>query len=213
VEISLGEDSGENGKGRDAHCRAEEKRHGGESHRWHRVEEVGVENHGDQRARQKRRHDTGVADDDGGVSAVAEKLGVEFQADQEQEEDHADLAERVEILNALIGKNFLESPGHEQPEEAWPQHDARNHFPHHLRLAKADKQESHDPAEAKDQAYLHDKKENEISGLHSEWLHSAAMPAVVERAIVKERSLLVPFAVVDMFLKGAIDRKRQGAGI
>jgi hypothetical protein len=61
-------------------------------------------------------------------------------------------------------------------------------------LAATDKQESHDPAEAKDQAYLDDQEENEISGLH--W---GKNPADVERLIVSAMSFLVPFVVVDMY--------------
>jgi len=143
-----------------------------------------------------------VADEDRGLAAVAEELGVEFQADQEEEEDYTDLAEGVEVLNALIGKDSLERSGKEQTEKAGAEHDAGDHFPHHLRLAKADEQKPHDPAEAEDQAYLDDQKENEISGLHS----AGATATILAGLIVMEEGCLVLFVLVDMFLMAGMDR-------
>jgi hypothetical protein len=97
-----------------------------------------------------------VADDDGRMAAVAEVLGVQFKTDEEEEEHDSDLAEGVEVLNALCGENAFEGGGHQPAEEAWAQHDSGDHFAHDLGLSEADEEEAHDPAEAKDQADLND---------------------------------------------------------
>jgi hypothetical protein len=119
------------------------------------MEELGIEKHGQSGSGEKGSDYAGIADDDGGMAAVAEELGVQFKTDEEEEEDHSDLAEGVEILNAVLGENASEGGGQEPAEEAWAQHDAGDHFAHDLGLSQADEEEAHNPAEAKDQADLY----------------------------------------------------------
>ena len=109
----------------------------------------GIEIHRRHGSGQKGGDYAGTADNDGGMAAVAEELGVQFKTDEEEEEDHADLAEGVEVLNALFGENAFEGGGEEPAEEAWAQHDAGDHFAHDLGLSEADEEQAHDPAEAR----------------------------------------------------------------
>ena len=96
VNVSLGENPRQHGKCGDAHRRAHEERHRRERHLRRIVEEPRIKIERQRRTQQKRRDDAGVADDDGLVAAILEQLGIEFQADEEQEEDHPELAEDIE---------------------------------------------------------------------------------------------------------------------
>lgn len=62
--------------------------------------------------------------------------------------------------------NVREQAGHQHPEEAGPQHNAGDHFPHHLGLANADKNEPHEPTEPQDQGSLDNQQEDEMCAVH-----------------------------------------------
>ena len=86
------------------------------------IEHVGIEIERQPRAEQERRDDADVADDHGGVPAVADQLGVQLQPDQEQEEDHPDLAQRVQIRQSALRETAPPTRrGNSQSEAGWAQ--------------------------------------------------------------------------------------------
>ena len=62
-----------------------------------------------------------MADHHGGVTAVSDQLRVQLQADQEKEEDHADLAEGIELAGTLAGgKTCAACRGKSRPNRLGP---------------------------------------------------------------------------------------------
>ena len=87
-------------------------------------------------------------------------LRIKLQADEEQEEDDADLAQDVEASDARRGKHRRRGDRQKQPEQARPQHDAGDHLPHHLRLAEQREEHAHDTADDEHQSNLHQQKKH-----------------------------------------------------
>ena len=97
---------------------------------------------------------------------MAEEFWVEFEADEEEEKDDADLGKGVEVLDGGFWEDGVESRGEKEAEEAGPEHDSGNHFAHDLGLSEADEEESHHPAESEHQNDLNDEEEDETRGGH-----------------------------------------------
>jgi hypothetical protein len=107
-----------------------------------------------------------MADDDGSVPLLAEELGVQLQSDQEQEEDHADLAQQVEVGNGGGGKDGCGPFGSDEPEETGAKHDAGDHLAHDLRLVQAREQDPHHPAQRQDECDLSEQDQDEVKAVH-----------------------------------------------
>ncbi len=106
VKVALGEDSGENGEGGDAHGRAHEEGDGSEAHCGGVVEEIGVEIEGEHDADEEGGHDAGMADEDGGWPRLRMSLGSSSRPMRKRKKMTPTWLRAFEIVNALSGEDL-----------------------------------------------------------------------------------------------------------
>jgi hypothetical protein len=89
--FGVGKNSREDGERGDGHGYTDEQSKRGEGN--FAAGETPIEPKREARAQEKRHNDAGMRNGDGSPSALPQQIGVEFQADQEHEQDDANLGD------------------------------------------------------------------------------------------------------------------------
>jgi len=77
-----------------------------------------------------------VAGQHRGVAFFLQFTGVDFEPHQEHEDDHANLAQRIQESQARCRKQIRGKVWRKPAEQRWPQHNAGKHFSDDPRLLK-----------------------------------------------------------------------------
>ena len=119
----------------------------------------------------------------------ANELGVEFEADEEEEEDDAELGKDLKEWPSFFWEELVVGVREDPAEEAGAEHDACDHFADDLGLTESGDHESDDAAECDDEGDL----EEEEADVHAVGLSISKVGRARRRAGGGARALVLVF--------------------